>query len=151
MAPAKSTGRAISQQAFDEMVKENIDDLGMEPAEALTDAIETLTLQGVDLSGIVTTTLPGESNPVIESIDRIKQLQDSDWTDELVVNDAIGLFDNLTAISRVDGSGNAAIATRNGGVELMCSICSKLTVSGRDSALVSALNALAAFLHGIFV
>lgn len=43
--------RAISQEAFEEMVKENIDDLGMDPTEALQDAIQTLTLQGVDLSG----------------------------------------------------------------------------------------------------
>ncbi|XP_071726178.1 uncharacterized protein [Rutidosis leptorrhynchoides] len=151
MAPAKPTSRAISQQAFDEMVKENIDDLGMEPTEALTDAIETLTLQGVDLSGIVTNTVPGELNPVIESIHRIKQLQDSNWTDESVVNEAIGLFDNLNAISRVDGSGsgNAAVATRNGGVELMCSVCEKLSITGRDTALVSALNTLAAFLHDL--
>ncbi|KVI10771.1 armadillo repeat-containing protein 6 isoform X1 [Cynara cardunculus var. scolymus] len=149
MAPAKPSGRAISQQAFDEMVKENIDDLGMEPAEALSDAIETLTLQGVDLSGIVTSTLPGETNPVIQSLDRIKQLQISDWTDEAVVDEALSLMDNLTALSRVEGSGNAAIATRNGGIELMCSICSKLAVGGRHSALASALNALAAFLHDL--
>ena len=53
MAPPKTTsGRSISQDAFDELVKENIDDLGMDPAEALGDAIQTLALQGVDLSGI---------------------------------------------------------------------------------------------------
>ncbi|KAL2520728.1 uncharacterized protein Fot_24651 [Forsythia ovata] len=43
MGPPKS-GRAISQQAFDEMVKENMEDLGMDPTEALQDAIQTLTL-----------------------------------------------------------------------------------------------------------
>lgn len=51
MAPAKAAARKISQQAFDEMVQENIDDLDMDPTEALNDAIQTLTLQGVDLSG----------------------------------------------------------------------------------------------------
>lgn len=50
MAPAK-TVLSISQDAFDELVRENMDDLGMDPAEALEDAIQTLTLQGVDLSG----------------------------------------------------------------------------------------------------
>ncbi|KAL7591982.1 hypothetical protein Lser_V15G34510 [Lactuca serriola] len=149
MAPAKPSIRSISQQAFDEMVKENIDDLGMDPTEALSDAIETLTLQGVDLSGIVTSTLPGEINPVIQSLDRIKQLQSSDWTDKAVLDEARCLLDHLTELSRVEGSGNAAIATRNGGVELMCSVCSKLRDIGRDSALVSALNALAAFLHDL--
>ena len=52
MAPAKAAARTVSQKAFDEMVEENIEDLGMDPAEALNDAIQTLTLQGVDLSGL---------------------------------------------------------------------------------------------------
>lgn len=42
---------SISQQAFDSLVKENMEDLGMDPDEALEDAIQTLTLQGADLSG----------------------------------------------------------------------------------------------------
>lgn len=50
MGPPK-TLRTISQEAFDEVVRENVEDLGMDPTEALQDAIETLTLQGVDLSG----------------------------------------------------------------------------------------------------
>lgn len=54
MGPA-NTGRVISQEAFDEVVKENMEDLGMEPVEALEDAIQTLTLQGVDLSGLLLT------------------------------------------------------------------------------------------------
>jgi hypothetical protein len=54
MGPPKTTakaGRSISQEAFDDLVKENMDDLGMDPTEALQDAIQTLSLQGVDLSG----------------------------------------------------------------------------------------------------
>lgn len=50
MGPPK-TVRTISQEAFDEVVKENMEDLGMDPTEALQDAIQTLSLQGVDLSG----------------------------------------------------------------------------------------------------
>lgn len=46
-----ATKRAISQEAFDEVVKENMEDFDMEAAEALQDAIDSLTLQGVDLSG----------------------------------------------------------------------------------------------------
>lgn len=51
MGPPPKTTRTISQEAFDEIVNENMEALGMEPAEALQDAIQTLTLQGVDLSG----------------------------------------------------------------------------------------------------
>ncbi|MFS7998415.1 putative armadillo repeat-containing protein [Helianthus anomalus] len=143
MAAAKSTVRSISQQAFNEMVQENIDDLDMDPAEALADAIETLTLQGVDLSGIVTDTLPGETNPVIHSIDRIKQLQLLDWTD---VDEVLGLLDGLGELLRVEGSGNGAIGARNGGVEVMCEVCLKARAGGCGSVLVKGLDALAAFL-----
>lgn len=52
MGPSKNV-RTISQEAFDGLVRENMEDLGMDPSEALQDAIETLNLQGVDLSGIV--------------------------------------------------------------------------------------------------
>ncbi|KAM0060933.1 putative armadillo repeat-containing protein [Helianthus debilis subsp. tardiflorus] len=146
MAAAKPTVRSISQQAFNEMVQENIDDLGMDPAEALADAIETLTLQGVDLSGIVTDTLPGEANPLIQSIDRIKQLQLVDWTDEAVVDEVLGLLDGLDELMRVEGSGNGAIGARNGGVEVMCEVCLKARAGGCGSVLVKGLDVLAAFL-----
>lgn len=51
-ATATKAGRTISQEAFDDLVKENIEDLDMDPTEALQDAIQTLTLQGVDLTGL---------------------------------------------------------------------------------------------------
>lgn len=51
MGPSKGV-RTISQEAFDDLVRENVEELGMEPTEALQDAIETLSLQGVDLSGL---------------------------------------------------------------------------------------------------
>ncbi|XP_020255904.1 armadillo repeat-containing protein 6 isoform X2 [Asparagus officinalis] len=50
-----SKSRAISQQAFESLVTENIEDLGMDPDEALEDAVQTLTLQGVDLSDVQST------------------------------------------------------------------------------------------------
>lgn len=70
MGPPKAA-LTISQQAFDEMVRENIDDLGMEPAEALQDAIETLKLQGVDLNG---KEWKSDSIPIIQLIYCIQYL-----------------------------------------------------------------------------
>ncbi|WMV55343.1 hypothetical protein MTR67_048728 [Solanum verrucosum] len=147
MAPPKSV-RSISQQAFDELVKENIEDLGMDSTEALEDAIQTLTLQGVDLSGIVTSILgSGEENPVIQSLEKLKEL-DRDWKqgggDETDVKEIIEWLDKLNDACNVDGSGNAAIATKNGAIELVCSICGKLGSEG----LVSALKTLVSLLHG---
>ncbi|XP_059311853.1 uncharacterized protein LOC132063363 [Lycium ferocissimum] len=142
MGPPKSV-RTISQEAFDELVHENIEDLGMDPTEALQDAIQTLNLQGVDLSGIVTSI--GEENPVIESLERLKEL-DGDWKegggDE---KEIVEWLDKLNDACNVDGSGNAAIATKNGALQLVCSICSKLASDG----LVSALNTLVSLLHDL--
>ncbi|XP_073118550.1 uncharacterized protein [Henckelia pumila] len=138
MGPPKAA-LTISQQAFDEMVRENIDDLGMEPAEALQDAIETLTVQGVDLTGIVTCA-PGESNPVIVCLERLREEKAS----ELIVE----LLDELAGLCRDDGSGNAAIARRSGALELVISICIKLR-DEHDPRLSSGLNALASLIQDL--
>ncbi|KAL3621179.1 hypothetical protein CASFOL_036091 [Castilleja foliolosa] len=139
MAPAKAAARSISQQAFDEMVQENIDDLEMDPTEALEDAIQTLTLQGVDLSGIVTC-VPGESNPVMECLGKLKEAK--------AFPEIKKLLDELSVLCGDKGSGNAAIASKNGAVELVILICSKLR-DERDRGLASGLNALASVLHDL--
>lgn len=151
MAPPKSV-RTISQQAFDELVKENIEDLGMDPTEALEDAIQTLTLQGVDLSGIMTSILgSGEENPVIESLERLKEL-DRDWKqgggNENDVKEIVEWLDKFNDVCNVDGLGNAAIASKNGAVELVCSLCGKLG-SRFSQGLVSALKTLVSLLHDL--
>ncbi|KAI5577119.1 hypothetical protein BDE02_09G093200 [Populus trichocarpa] len=148
MGPPSKNARTISQEAFDELVKENIEDLGMDPTEALEDAIQTLTLQGVDLSGIVTC-VPGEGNvrenPVIKCLERLEEL----GFDNNGSNEMAGLFDQLAGLfSGVEGSGNVAIGVRNGGVELVCSICSNIPI-GSEKVLVSALETLALLIHDV--
>ncbi|KAJ6985393.1 armadillo repeat-containing protein 6-like [Populus alba x Populus x berolinensis] len=148
MGPPSKNARTISQEAFDELVKENIEDLGMDPTEALEDAIQTLTLQGVDLSGIVTC-VPGEGNvrenPVIKCLERLEEL----GFDNNGSNEMVGLFDQLAGLfSVVEGSGNVAIGVRNGGVELVCSICSNIPI-GSEKVLVSALETLALLIHDV--
>lgn len=152
MAPAK-TVLSISQDAFDELVRENMDDLGMDPAEALEDAIQTLTLQGVDLSGIVTC-VPGESSvrddPVIKCLDRLKQLDSGskDGFEGGDLDEILDLFDNLAELCSIEGSGNAAKATKNSGLELVCSICSEIQLGTKD-ALVSGLKAMSVLIHDV--
>lgn len=43
----------ISQKAFDDVVKENIEDFDMSPDEALKETINELKLQGADLRDVV--------------------------------------------------------------------------------------------------
>lgn len=146
MGVPKTTARAISQEAFNDLVFENINDLEMDPTEALQDAIQTLTLQGVDLSGIVTS-LPGESNPVIECLEKLKRFENEDIT----LDEIVEVFDKLVELcGGEDGNGNAAIATKNGGVELVCGVFEKIRSSdGSRVVLVSGLNALALLLHDV--
>ncbi|XP_038712811.1 armadillo repeat-containing protein 6 isoform X2 [Tripterygium wilfordii] len=156
MGPAK-TVRTISQEAFDEVVRENMEDLGMDPTEALQDAIDTLTLQGVDLSGIVTC-VPGEGgvrdNPVIQCLDRLKQVDSTisatskDRIADSNLDELVELLDKLSQLCSLDGSGNSAIATKNGGVELLCSLCSKIPMKS-ELVLASALKSLASAIHDV--
>lgn len=44
---------AVSQQAFNETVQENIEEFGMSPEEAIEDTVKQLEAQGIDLSNIV--------------------------------------------------------------------------------------------------
>ncbi|XP_030486619.2 uncharacterized protein LOC115703241 [Cannabis sativa] len=146
MSPPTNAVRTISQEAFDELVKENMDDLGMDPAESLQDAIETLTLQGVDLSGIVFS-VPGEGgvddNPVIQCLNKLKAFPKDQNLDSVA-----RLFENLAELCSVQGSGNAAIATKNGAVELICSLCSEIQIE-QEKALVSTLKAMSSVLHDL--
>ncbi|KAJ3700205.1 hypothetical protein LUZ61_003910 [Rhynchospora tenuis] len=144
--------RTISQEAFDELVKENIDDLGMDPDEALEDAIQTLTLQGVDLSGVVKC-IPGESNvqdnPIIQLTNELKSIVTSLETSnlkELSCEDEnagklIELLNKLCELCSVAGSENATIAARNGGVEALSCLCSSLDFKF-ERALALALKSL---------
>eukprot|EP00257_Ricinus_communis_P017923 XP_015576491.1 armadillo repeat-containing protein 6 [Ricinus communis] len=153
MGPPNKNARTISQEAFDELVKENMEELGMDPTEALEDAMQTLNLQGVDLSGIVTC-VPGESNasdnPVMQCLGRLKEI-DSISIDPISSYDYISeigeLFDKLIGLS-TEASANVAIGVKNGGIQLVCSICSKIPNQFK-AVLVVGLKALALFLYDV--
>ncbi|KAK9166865.1 hypothetical protein Scep_002056 [Stephania cephalantha] len=157
MVASSKNVRTISQEAFDGLVKENMEDLGMDPAEALQDAIEALTLQGVDLSGIVTC-IPGVSSisddSVIQCLDRLKEFdsklgsRESPSTSGEDFEEIANILDRLWSLCSVEESGNASIATRNGGLDLVISICSTIDPQcGR--ALDSVLKAMSSLIHNV--
>ncbi|KAF6162623.1 hypothetical protein GIB67_003169 [Kingdonia uniflora] len=150
MAPSKNV-RTISQEAFDGLIKENMDDLDMDPTEALQDAIETLTLQGVDLSGIVTC-IPGvtnaNENPIIQSLDRLRELNSTTQFDNKDIDEVAESLDTFYDLCSTEGSGNASIGTRNEGLDLVISICSKIPVQC-EGTLVSAFKAMALLIYDI--
>ncbi|XP_074292932.1 uncharacterized protein LOC141619811 [Silene latifolia] len=125
----------ISQEAFDELVRENVEELGLDRSEAVEDAIETLTLQGVDLSGIITSD-SDTPHPVLETLNKLKE-------DDLSVT-LLHHFSLLCA-----APDDAAIASRNGAVETLTSISSKLSTSSDPKLVISALSALSSLLRDV--
>lgn len=138
---------------------ENIEDLGMDPDEALQDALQTLTLQGVDISGIVKC-VPGvtsaKDDPVMQLLDGLRSIFLSELEgrkagvlDESVdLEELTGMLDKLYDLCRVEGSDNAAIATKNGGVELLTSLCGFFY--GRlERPLISTFRALSSILQDV--
>ncbi|KAK1313385.1 hypothetical protein QJS10_CPA06g02124 [Acorus calamus] len=145
--PVATTARTISQETFNGFVNENIEDLGMDPDEALEDAIQTLTLQGVDLSGVVKCVPGTATHPVIRALEELEKAKAGDVVDNL--ESVSALLDELCTLCLNGGSdGDVAIATRNGGVELICSICSSLDPR-HERPLVAAFKVLASLLHDI--
>lgn len=98
-------------------------------------------------AGIVTC-VPGETNPVIECLDRLRHLETE--PDQNLIAQAFNTLHELCANPNSDSNSNVAIATKNGAVELACSLCSKISLAAGSHVvpLVSALNALSSLLHG---
>ncbi|XP_068624138.1 armadillo repeat-containing protein 6 homolog [Battus philenor] len=71
--------RVITQETYDEIVKENMDEFDMSPEEAIKEAIAQFEAQGVDLSNIIKdlTLKAGEEHLVSSSVKRLKELTNS--------------------------------------------------------------------------
>lgn len=90
-------------------------------------------------------------NPVIQTIERLKQLDlelASSVENDGVLKEIVELLDRLNDSCTDKGSGNVAIATRNGGVQLVCSVLLKLP-SACNQGVISSLKTLASLLHGM--
>uniref|UniRef100_B9I1H5 Uncharacterized protein n=1 Tax=Populus trichocarpa TaxID=3694 RepID=B9I1H5_POPTR len=61
----------------------------------------------------------------------------------------VGLLDELVGLfTGVEGFGNVAIGVRNGGLELVCFICSNIPIVF-EKVIVSSLKTLALLIHGM--
>nr|CAB3448031.1 unnamed protein product [Digitaria exilis] len=144
---------AISQEAFDAMVRENMEDLGMDADEALADAVEVLSLQGADLSGIIKR-VPGEAaaaevSPVVRVLDELKASHSSSGGLRQDLDGLVSLIDELRDLCcSGDGSENTAIAVRNGGVEALVGLCASARIE-QERLLASALKALSSMLRDV--
>lgn len=99
--------------------------------------------------------IPGVSNtrdnPLIQILDKLKDVASSvsnTSKDNAEVEEIVELLDKFYGLCSVEGTENATIASRNGGVELLTRICSSFDVQF-ETTLVLAMKALSSILHGM--
>jgi hypothetical protein len=115
---AKGSGKFISQETFDMVVQENMEDFEMEADEAARDAVEQFESQGIDLSNIVQTSGGANSGPVpgvlaalnetmavdvaVQLMKQLQTLVDGDKNDAMIAasKDACGTV--FGAVGRID-------------------------------------------------
>lgn len=147
----------ISQEAFNAVVKENVEEFDMELAEALEDAIKTFQMQGADLSGIITDgSESGDNHP---SVHAVKELNDaltllcSERGGDLkpysnLQADDEGLcgppYEKIIAAQRLllatclgSEPGDTLVAVKNGGIEASISAYQALKGVGDQWAIIS--------------
>jgi armadillo repeat-containing protein 6 len=109
------TKKKISQEYFDSVVTENIDDLGMSEQEAIEDAVAQLTSQGADLSIICKYTIR-EQNELIDSLKKLLDLipklrvEYKDEPDEKTTEESINAA--LTLLERIREKFNKDLSFR---------------------------------------
>ncbi|CAG9862583.1 unnamed protein product [Phyllotreta striolata] len=78
----------ISQQTFDDAVRENIEEFGLEPQDALKETINQFEAQGVDLSSIVKELSlgPSKADEIKAAIEKLKELNKIDTPDKVLMD-----------------------------------------------------------------
>ncbi|XP_062815621.1 armadillo repeat-containing protein 6 [Anolis carolinensis] len=140
--------KRISQETFDDVVQENMAEFGMDPEEAVAEAVQQFESQGVDLTNIVKaapnpTSEDGaeQKHAILQTLDSLQKalLDASDWgrVDDLLVS--------LAKQCRAEVSVRF-LAGQKGAYPAVLAAC-RLSGEGRCS-LRRALGALGALLEG---
>ncbi|OWR50093.1 armadillo repeat-containing protein 6 [Danaus plexippus plexippus] len=81
--------RVITQDTYDEVVKENIDEFDMSPEEAIKEAIDQFEAQGVDLTNIIKDLAlgSGDKHLVLTTVEKLKELCSNNKNDTLIMNE----------------------------------------------------------------
>lgn len=90
-----------------------------------------------------------KDNPLIQSLERLKQLDlhsENAFSDK-DLNEMTDLLGKLMELCGNEEPGNASIATKNGGVELVCSVSHKVQATHKG-ILVLGLKTMALFIRG---
>ncbi|XP_036410639.1 armadillo repeat-containing protein 6 [Megalops cyprinoides] len=140
--------RRITQETFDAVVKENIDEFEMEPDEALNEAIQQFESQGVDLSNIVkavpaAATAETKEDQTHEVLQALQSLQNS-----LNGSSVDSMREDLEHFTEQCKQGFAQryLAAQKDAYPTILSCCKKATEE--EGALLAVLAALSALTDG---
>lgn len=133
----------ISQETFDQVVVENIEEFEMDGEEALGDAVEQFKSQGVDLSNILIR-IPGENgsddkHPAMVKLDEYMKLLTNDSAETNVVIETCTELVTLMKDKAV-----RSLVAKNGGLAIVLAGCEKFVVPEEnfDDLKIHSLNVL---------
>lgn len=126
----------ISQEAFDEMVQENMEDFDIGKEEALSETIKQLESMGRDLSAIDTTG-GNERDEIMAAINSFKNFDDLESQRDIV--ESIKRIDELCTDKYEYGKRNQSIFRINGGIG---QVINSIEISLDPSVLVLLLDLL---------
>ncbi|XP_071964906.1 armadillo repeat-containing protein 6-like [Antedon mediterranea] len=140
--------KRITQETFDAVVKENIEEFGMEGQEAVDDVIKQFESQGVNLANIVTTLYlqkesgDNTSHRILESINKIAKIVDGgDYIDE-ELTESIKIFREECDIDLA----HRVLAAANNAFPVLFSLCERFVDD--ESSLKEVLEALLCLCNG---
>lgn len=116
--------KTISQATFDEVVDENVEEFGLDLEEAMKDAVEQFTQQGVDLSTLVTTPEEREVDQRVQS--DVKNLEETFNDPACTAATLVPLLDHLAETCQL-GAPQRKAAGRHGAVGATTFVCKKFS------------------------
>lgn len=143
----------VSQETFDSAVQENIDEFGMEPEEAVADAVSQFESQGVNLSNIVKRApgaAPADDPAAVVALRELKRVleeaAEADDADEETLELAYGGGVMKVHFMSVDAIGAIALAEQAAALRSACqkdkSQLALVTLNGAVDTLVSSALAV---------
>ncbi|XP_076152120.1 armadillo repeat-containing protein 6 isoform X1 [Alosa pseudoharengus] len=145
----KMDKRRITQETFDAVVRENIDDFEMDADDALKEAIEQFESQGVDLSNIVKAVPNSSDNNSGDQTHEVLQVLESLRLATLAPSLPADITEDLTRFTKQCSLGFAQrhLAAQKDAYPTILSCCLKL-LDNDTAALPSALSALSSLTDG---
>ncbi|XP_062337331.1 armadillo repeat-containing protein 6 [Osmerus eperlanus] len=141
--------RRITQETFDAVVKENIEEFDMSPDEALREAVEQFQSQGVDLSCIVQavpTAVSDEqdeqAHEVLQALESLQIAQTSSGPSDTRVNEELQRFTHQCSL----GFAQRHLAAQKQAYPVILSTC-RASLGG-SGPLLTSLTALASLMDG---